>query len=92
MKNLLKLNDEKLFEELYSSGGVVGVEDGIYFTMAEITVFFSNEDILAYAMKKGEMIELEQLIKYYQDHEKEIDRYFFMEQVNDIRERIEEAI
>lgn len=89
MKNLLKLNDEKLFEELYLSG-VVGVEEGIYFTMVDITVFFSNEDILEYAAEKGEMIDLDQLLKYYQSHEEEIDKHFFMGQVDDIRECIEE--
>ena len=90
MKNLLKLNDEKLFEELYLSG-VMGVEEGIYFNAVDITVFFNNVDILEYAMEKGENLEDEdQLIKYYQTHEEEIDRHFFMEQVDDIRECIEE--
>ena len=100
MKNLLKLSNEKLFEELYLNDDVVGVEEGIYFTAADITVFISSEDIIEYATEKGEMIDLEdgvdkhvfeeQLLEYYQSHEEEIDKHFFMEQVDDIRECIEE--
>ena len=100
MKNLLKLNDKRLFEELYLSGDVVGVKEGICFTSADITVYFSNQDILEYAAEKGENLEdgidkhvfEEQLLKYYQDHEEEIDKHFFMEQVSDIRERMEEEM
>ena len=91
MGDLLKLSNEELFEELYFSGDVVGVEEGIYFTLADITVYFSSEDILKYAAKKGEVIDLDQVLKYYQDHEEEIDKHFFMEQVSDIRECIEEG-
>ena len=45
---LLNLNNEKLFEELYYNRQPVGVEEGLYFNTAGVTVRFDRKEALKY--------------------------------------------